>query len=209
MQRKTPCSRCSLLYASGLPFPHCVPRPVPHQSSRCSDSFPPGGGSPGLWPGEGTAAVQSPRCPRTAPREARPYPTGGRCPPGADEGRLRVTLLCNAKCCACGAGVLWAIRFAVSPMAFAVLSLISLDLRSRQRSTCGAQNLLRAFACLQILTAALPAAFLPLPPAAEGHRPPGGGSPRRSRGGGAVEIQSPRCHSHAPARSAAFPKGGG
>ena len=57
-----------------------------------------------------------------------------------------------------------------SPTAFSVPSLISL-LR-RQRSTCGAQNLLRAFACLQILTAALPAAFLPLPPAAEGHRPP-------------------------------------
>ena len=93
-----------------------------------------------------------------------------------------------------------------SPTAFSVPSLISL-LR-RQRSTCGAQNLLRAFACLQILTAALPAAFLPLPPAAEGHRPPGGGSPGLWPGGGAVEIQSPRCHSHAPARSAAFPPRG-
>ena len=77
-----------------------------------------------------------------------------------------------------------------------------------QRSTCGAQNLLRAFACLQILTAALPAAFLPLPPAAEGHRPPGGGSPRRSRGEDAVAVQGVVCLRAAPAQSAAFPRWG-
>ena len=88
VQRKTLCSRRSLLYASGLPFPHGVPRPVPHHSA--SQTASPSGGSPGLWPGEGAAAVQSPRCRSHAPAQSAAFPRWGACGlplPGAEKGR--------------------------------------------------------------------------------------------------------------------------
>ena len=169
------CLRRGCAVVAGVAVPPRRSSSRPSSVSTCGlDSFPRRG---------------KPRAERGNSRpQAGPSPFGGRCPEGADEGRLRVTLLCNAKCCACGAGVLWVAGFAVSPRRS---SSRPSSVPAGQRSTCGAQNLLRAFACLQILTAALPAAFLPLPPAAEGHRPPGGGSPGLWPGEGAAVVQSP------------------